>query len=197
MEAVDLRHNMIGAPMDADLNATGPPTFAVALTSVIQDLTAEDTHGAPAAAEGHVTTANSPPSAFKSPMTVHRMSLEEHPPASRNLSFSVENILDPNKFTGAPHPLKTTPPIGLNNNHIYGQHAAGLFHFHTPAHWLSNAAAAAAAAANEVAHAAAGLHESSTTEDDSLYDRSDAESGKFHHFFWGVCYLALSIELVR
>lgn len=109
---------------------------------------------------------------------------QQNQPQQRSLKFSVENILDPNKFTGHIPP----PPPRTNNNifhphlhphphHPFFHHAAhpwilpinptSLFHHHQhhPAH-----------------HADASMHHSTSIEsEDSLYDRSDLESGKALH----------------
>lgn len=107
----------------------------------------------------------------------------------RSLKFSVENILDPNKFTGH-NPL--VPPPRINNNifqpHLHPHHPHPLFH-HAHHPWLHlpvNPANLLHHHQQQIQHHM-DVHSTSVESEDSLYDRSsDLESGLFHYFqlYW-------------
>lgn len=114
----------------------------------------------------------------------------------RSLKFSVENILDPTKFTGHTNSLPT-PRI---NNNIF-PHNIHHHHHHQPPHPLFNPHHAhhpwllPVTPANllhhhhqqqqqhqHMHHHAMDVHSTSVESEDSLYDRSsDLESGKREH----------------
>ena len=115
----------------------------------------------------------------------------------RSLKFSVENILDPTKFTGHP----PTAPPRINNNifhmqqphHLFnhGQHPwllpvspANLLHHHHHHHPQQQ----------QIHHM--DVHSTSVESEDSLYDRSsDLESGAFN--FFPSCFKTRHVFLLR
>lgn len=87
---------------------------------------------------------------------------------SRPLKFSVENILDPNKFTG--HTVHQTAPR-LNGN-LFHPYPAQFFHPHHP--WLLQMNPLLPP---QHPHHQLDVHGASVESEDSIYDRSDLDSG--------------------
>lgn len=112
------------------------------------------------------TVSPSPPSKMVEPSTQ----------TPQPLKFSVENILDPNKFTG--HPI-VLPTAASRNNNIFQHHLFSQHHPHHP--WLLPVVNPGFFHQHHQHHHSVDLHSTSVdsvNEEDSLYDRSsDLESG--------------------
>lgn len=87
---------------------------------------------------------------------------------SRPLKFSVENILDPTKFTGSTQQQTEKPRV---NNNLF--HPYPFFHPHHP--WLLPMNPLLAPHMQHPHQL--DVHSTSVESEDSLYDRSDLESG--------------------
>ena len=115
-----------------------------------------------------------------------RMETPSRPP----IKFSVENILDPTKFTGTMQQQQQQAEKPRINNNLF--HPYPFFHPHHP--WLLPMNPLLPAHMQQHPHHhQLDVHSTSVESEDSLYDRSDLESGNtthvqlFYQLFLGSC----------